>query len=93
VFQQKDCDEDVEQITADAQKQAGEQLDIQRQTETLVELIDDLPDDQREAFMLREEAGLTVSEIAEVTGVNAETAKSLLRYAVKKLRAGLKENG
>jgi len=43
--------------------------------------------------MLREEAGLTVAEIAEVTGVNAETAKSRLRYAVKKLRAGLKENG
>jgi RNA polymerase sigma-70 factor (ECF subfamily) len=93
VFQKKDSDEDVEQVTADAQKQADEQLDIQRQTETLSELIDDLPDDQREAFMLREEAGLTVAEIAEVTGVNAETAKSRLRYAVKKLRAGLRENG
>lgn len=93
VFQQKDCDEDVEQITADGQKQADEQLDIQRQIEMLSELIDNLPDEQREAFMLREEAGLTVAEIAEVTGVNAEAAKSRLRYAVKKLRAGLIENG
>ena len=38
--------------------------------------------------MLREEGGLTVAEIAEVTGVNTEAAKSRLRYAVKKLRAG-----
>jgi RNA polymerase sigma-70 factor (ECF subfamily) len=93
VFQQKDCDEDVEQMAVDGQIQADEQLEIQRQTERLSELVDNLPDEQREAFMLREEAGLTVAEIAEVTGVNAEAAKSRLRYAVKKLRAGLRENG
>ncbi len=82
-----------QQITADDQKQADEQLEIQRQTEKLSELVDNLPDEQREAFMLREEAGLTVAEIGEVTGVNAQAAKSRLRYAVKKLRAGLSENG
>ena len=92
VFQQKDYDEDIEQKAASDQKRPDEQLEIQRQIETLSELIDNLPDEQREAFILREEAGLTVAEIAEVTGVNAETAKSRLRYAVKKLRAGLKEN-
>jgi len=93
VFQQKGQDEDVEQLTANGQKQPDEQLEIQQQIEMLSELIDNLPDEQREAFMLREEAGLTVTEIAEVTGVNAEAAKSRLRYAVKKLRAGLRENG
>ena len=93
VLQQKDQDENVEQITSNTQKQADEQLEIQRQTETLLQLIELLPDEQREAFMLREEAGLTVAEIAEVTGVNAEAAKSRLRYAVKKLRSGLKEDG
>jgi len=92
VIQQKDYDEDVEQIIANGQKQADEQLELQRKTETLSKLVDELPDEQREAFMLREEAGLTVAEIAEVTGVNTEAAKSRLRYAVKKLRAGLKEN-
>lgn len=93
VFQQKDPEEDVEQITSNDQKQPDEQLEIQQQIETLSELVNGLPDEQREAFMLREEAGLTVVEIAEVTGVNVETAKSRLRYAVKKLRAGLKKNG
>ena len=92
VLQKKDQDEDIEHIKATGQLQADEQLEIQRQTETLSRLVDCLPDEQREAFMLKEEAGLTVTEIAEVTGVSAEAAKSRLRYAVKKLRAGLKEN-
>ncbi len=56
----------------------------------LLELIAQLPPVQREAFLLREEAGLSVEEIAEVTGVSAETAKSRLRYAVAKLRTGLR---
>ena len=93
VLQHKGQDEDVEQLTANGQKQPDKQLEIQQQIEMLSELIDNLPDEQREAFMLREEAGLTVTEIAEVTGVYAEAAKSRLRYAVKKLRAGLRENG
>jgi RNA polymerase sigma-70 factor, ECF subfamily len=93
VFKQKDYDKDVEQIIENGQKQADEQLELQRKTETLSELVDNLPDEQRDAFLLREESGLTVTEIAKVTGVNTETAKSRLRYAVKKLYAGLKENG
>lgn len=48
-----------------------------------------LPDVQREAFLLREETGLSLDEIARVTGVGPETVKSRLRYAVAKLRAAL----
>ena len=51
----------------------------------------DLPDEQRDAFLLREEAGLSLDEIATVTGTNRETAKSRLRYAVNKLRAAIDE--
>lgn len=47
-----------------------------------------LPPEQRDAFLLREEGGLSVAEIAEATGVGAETAKSRLRYAYRKLREG-----
>ncbi len=50
-----------------------------------------LPDEQRDAFLLHEEAGLSVEQIAQVTGSNRETAKSRLRYAVKKLRAAIDE--
>lgn len=47
----------------------------------------DIPEAQRDVFLLREEAGLSLEEIAVVTGINRETAKSRLRYANEKLRA------
>lgn len=50
-----------------------------------------LPDEQRDVFLLHEEAGLTLDTIAYVTGVNRETAKSRLRYAMNKLKAALSE--
>lgn len=50
-----------------------------------------LPDEQRNVFLLHEEAGLTIDNIAFVTGVNRETAKSRLRYAMNKLKTALVE--
>ncbi len=50
-----------------------------------------LPVEQRDAFLLREEAGLNLEQIASVTGTNRETAKSRLRYAITKLRAAIGE--
>ena len=49
-----------------------------------------LPQEQREAFLLREETGLNVEEIARITDVPVETAKSRLRYAVRKLQHSLR---
>ena len=63
-----------------AQRQEGERLSA---------ALAGLPAEQREAFLLREHAELSLEEIAQATGVNTETAKSRLRYAVKKLRAAL----
>jgi RNA polymerase sigma-70 factor (ECF subfamily) len=51
-----------------------------------------LPPAQREAFLLHEEAGLTVPEIAAATGSNEEAAKSRLRYAMTKLKAALADD-
>ena len=48
-----------------------------------------LPPAQREAFLLQQEGGLSLAEIAELTGVGAETVKSRLRYALGKLRGEL----
>lgn len=50
-----------------------------------------LPDEQRDAFLLHEEAGLNLDQIAAVTDSNRETAKSRLRYAVNKLRAAIED--
>lgn len=64
-------------------------LDGDRAVTRLMDLVAALPPEQREAFLLREEAGLDLAEIAEVTGVGPETARSRLRYAVAKLRQGM----
>ena len=50
-----------------------------------------LPDEQRDVFLLYEEAGLGLDEIATITDCKRETAKSRLRYAVRKLREALDE--
>ena len=47
-----------------------------------------LPAEQRDAFLLYE-SGLSLEEVASVSAIGAETAKSRLRYAVAKLRATL----
>lgn len=57
----------------------------------LMQAIDSLPDDQREVFLLREHADLGFKEIAEVVGINENTVKSRMRYALDKLRTELKD--
>lgn len=53
--------------------------------------LESLPDDQREAFVLRMESGLGLAEIARITGAGQETVKSRLRYAFAKIREKLTE--
>ena len=48
-----------------------------------------LPPLQREAFLLHEEGGLSVAEIAAATGTHEDAAKSRLRYAMAKLKAAI----
>jgi RNA polymerase sigma-70 factor, ECF subfamily len=59
------------------------------QQSALLAAVRSLPQEQREAFLLHEETGLTIEEIARVTDVGVETAKSRLRYAVRKLKKSL----
>ena len=61
-------------------------FEARQRARRLLVALQHLPEPQREAFLLREEAGLSVVGIAEVTGVPPETAKSRLRYATNKLR-------
>jgi len=50
-----------------------------------------LPPVQREVFLLAEEGGMTLEEIAVATDSGRETAKSRLRYALTKLRQSLQD--
>jgi len=78
-------------LPARASDQPEHQVHAGQQIEQLLLLVRGLPAEQREAFLLHEEAGLAVAGIAEVTGVGHETAKSRLRYALQRLREGLRE--
>jgi RNA polymerase sigma-70 factor (ECF subfamily) len=81
--------EEVESLAAPAGERPDRRAAVNQATDRLLELIDVLPDEQREVLLLHEDGGLSVAEIAEVTGANPEAVKSRLRYAVGKLRAGL----
>jgi RNA polymerase sigma-70 factor (ECF subfamily) len=79
----------------EAHAHPGEQPDVSAERslarERLAVALAELPDEQRDAFLLREEADLSIDDIAAVTGCSRETAKSRLRYAVNKLRAAIDE--
>jgi RNA polymerase sigma-70 factor (ECF subfamily) len=57
----------------------------------LLAAVEGLPFEQREAFLLSAEGELSMEEIATVTHVSFETAKSRLRYARARLRRSLQE--
>jgi RNA polymerase sigma-70 factor (ECF subfamily) len=63
-------------------KQLGER--IQGAVEELVE-------EQREVFVMREVLNLSFKEIADIVGVSENTVKSRMRYALEKLRGALDE--
>jgi RNA polymerase sigma-70 factor, ECF subfamily len=81
---------DINSLSARQTQEPEQQLELQRHTERLLSAIADLPALQREALLLREEAGMSLQEIATLTSVNTETVKSRLRYAVKKLHQVMK---
>jgi RNA polymerase sigma-70 factor (ECF subfamily) len=53
----------------------------------------ELPDDQREVFLMREVMEMPFAEIAAVVGASEPTVKSRMRYALEKLRAALADLG
>ena len=69
--------------------QPERRAELNQSGQRLLAALGALPLLQREAFLLHEESGLSVPEIAAATGTEPETAKSRLRYAVAKLREAL----
>ena len=84
-----DADGYVEAQPTSVHEQPERRLERKQDALVLLRLLEALPVAQREAFVLQQEGELSVEEIAAVTGVNRETAKSRLRYALAKLRAEL----
>ena len=73
-------------LAADSRLGPLRQVSSREQAKALLDAIDQLPEDQREAFLLQAEGDMSVEEIAAAIGVTFETAKSRLRYARNKLK-------
>jgi len=56
---------------------------------SIVRALDDLPDEQREVFLMREIANLPFDDIALITQCPVETVKARMRYALERLRDAL----
>ena len=81
----------VAAIAADCGDDPNARAENRELGERLKSAVATLPPAQREAFLLHQEGGLSLAEIAELTGVGVETVKSRLRYATNKLRSDLSD--
>lgn len=84
-----DDTDEVHQVAGPERDQPERTVTMRQSAARLLNALALLPREQREVFLLHEEGGLTLEEIAEVTGTGRETAKSRLRYALTKLREGI----
>jgi len=93
----RSCAELFDALTDPDELPAADSVNPARQFERsdlasrLTRALADLPAPQREAFLLAEEGGLSLEEIAATTATGRETVKSRLRYAVGKLRHSLQD--
>ena len=67
------------------------ELSCDERESRLRQAIDALPGKQKDTLLLKLDGGLDLQTIADVLGVNRETAKSRLRYAVARLKQVMKE--
>lgn len=80
------------ELPAQSTVQPERRAQAREQAARLLWLVEALPAAQREAFLLHEEGGLSLEQIAAITGAGRETVKSRLRYALDKLREGMKDH-
>jgi RNA polymerase sigma-70 factor (ECF subfamily) len=81
--------DDADLLAADAAQRPDHELERDEHARCYRAALAALPAEQRDVYLLHEESDLSLEEIARVTGVGTETAKSRLRYAVNKLKAAL----
>jgi RNA polymerase sigma-70 factor (ECF subfamily) len=76
----------ADRVAADAADGPLARIESRQQAQAFLEALAQLPEAQRETFVLQAEGGLSIAEVASATGVGAETAKTRLRYAKARLR-------
>ncbi len=77
-------DEAIEVTDTDCDPE--QQVQMEQTIDRFNQILNSLPQEQREVFLLKEETEMNLQEIAETIGINYEAAKSRLRYAINKLK-------
>ncbi len=85
-------DERLDRVVSEVPQQ-DRLADNTRLRKLLDEAVAELPDEQREVFLLREMSGLQFKDIADLTGVGENTVKSRMRYALAALQKRLSAAG
>ncbi|HEX9392269.1 MAG TPA: RNA polymerase sigma factor [Usitatibacteraceae bacterium] len=91
LFERDDEEPTIQLVAGSRVDEPQIRAESREQGAAILRVLNALPAPQREAFLLHEEGGLGVEEIAAAAGISFEAAKSRLRYAITKLREGLKE--
>ncbi len=84
-------DSDPDEAPAPAHQNPARLAESQEIASLFAAALQSLPESQREVFLMSEEGGLSLDEIAAATATGRETVKSRLRYAVSKLRLSLQD--
>ncbi|WP_445382288.1 RNA polymerase sigma factor [Robiginitalea sp. IMCC44478] len=79
-------------VIGDDRLNAEKQLIKDQIDSDLGQLIDELPDDQREVLIMRIYKDMSFKEISECTGVSINTALGRMRYALINLRKIIQKN-
>jgi len=79
----------VDRLAADTSYEPETRALDRAQARAFTLAVEALPVAQREAFLLHAQAGLSLAQIAGITGAGVETIKSRLRYAGDKLRLAM----
>ena len=90
-FQQTD-EKDVSTNQGEIDWNPENELQTKRLSNDLKNAISKLPNEQRDVFLLHQEANLSLPQIAEMLHTGIEKIKSRYRYSITKLRKSLEKN-
>lgn len=82
---------DILELLPMAHSNGAERMEQRQTVQSVRELIENLPEEQREVVSLRIYAELSFQEIADLTGVSINTALGRMRYGLINLRKAIKE--
>lgn len=87
-----DGDERLDRVASEVPQQ-DRLTDNTRLRKVIDAAVAELPDEQKQVFLLREVSGLQFKDIADLTGVGENTVKSRMRYALAALQKRLAAAG